>query len=103
MNWGVEILGRHQTPLYRDPKISGTETVWKICTALKKEMKRQVRVNKQKAKQILMKELSEAKREDLGKLSNKLTGKIKASCKEKVNNLKAQNFTEYMSSDLRQR
>lgn len=67
------------------------------------EMKIPVRVNNQKAKRRLVKELCEAKRENLGKLSKKLKRKITANSKEKLDNLKACHLTKRMSTNQRQK
>lgn len=50
-----------------------------------------------------MEELCEVKREDVRKLRTNIIKKIKATCKEKADSLKAQNFTEPMSTKQRQR
>lgn len=49
----------------------------------------------------MVKEIFEGKSEDLRKLSNKAIKKTKSNDKEKMDNLKAQPFTEYMNTDQR--
>lgn len=50
-----------------------------------------------------MKELYEARQEDLGKLAYKLIKNIEANSKEKVNRLKAQHFTGPVGTSQRRR
>lgn len=99
-NCASEMQGKLRTRLYRAGKISGTETNWENTQHLENKSKKEpVSTNKCKTAPVMG--LWEERREGLGKLTNKLINTTTVSGKKNVDNLKAQQFREFMSTDHR--